>query len=388
MSLVVARKIDTKVLILSDTKLTYSGQVTFNRNNGHPLDGTIKTLIIDRSLSISFAGEISFAEEAMKLLGKCNSTTEIKQLLLSKHIESKQQTEFLIVNSAPLTIHHIKNGEGGDVEQSWLGSANAFNRYQGYFLGDLKTENANSVSISMEMQSRDKEPAIFSKMSKAFDSIIDDTSVPEVDGFKIKVGLEGGNFKYFPYVHSYRSSPLEFKIPEAPGIYLENIGHAPAAAGGYTINFFNSSEDFLTVGLHLQQGRLGIIYRREVDGLFIAETLTELDEHDFSNLVKDRFRLTPSGITQIPHVKFETQGDAHFQVSEFREAIENYQKGLNYSQLKIKGRLLYKIGVSYLNLRDLEKAVLNLQEAIMHDSSLQSKAFNLINRYRTKWQRH
>lgn len=387
MSLIVARKIENRLLILSDTKLTYSNDVVFNRNNGHPLDGTIKTLIMDPFLSISFAGDTHFAEHAIRLLDKSMSLQDINQFLLSKHVESEKQTEFLVINSKYLTIHEIKEGKGVDVEQSWLGNARAFKRYQGYFLGNLITDNRSSMNLSIELQSSDKDPEIFSKMSKAFDCVIDDISVPEVDGFKIKVGLEAGKFKYFPYVHSYRSSPLEFRIPSAPGLYYQDIGHAPAAAGGYTVNFFNSSEDFLTVGIHIQQGRLGLIYKRNFKSLFIAETLTDLDEYDFNKLVKEKFGLSPVGLTQIPFVKFESQGDTHFKKSRFNEAIVNYQKGLPYCEFKIKARLLYKIGVSYLNVRDLQNSMLCLQNAIRLDSSLQVKAFQLLNNYRMKYQK-
>jgi hypothetical protein len=100
----------------------------------------IKSRIVSDSLSISFAGSIYWAEIGLSAIEKRPLATaeEIATTLLGVHIESSQSTDFLIaaIDPQPRLIK-VKNGAAKTVLTSWLGSALAFSRFQGYATGAL-----------------------------------------------------------------------------------------------------------------------------------------------------------------------------------------------------------------------------------------------------------
>ena len=113
MSLIVAKKQNNQIYIVSDTKLT-------NPNNLNRIDlvapeefSAIKIVNINPFVSISFAGEISYAKQAIATCRKLdNNINRILDYLLQTNITSNNATEFIVcINLPTFFIYEIKNIE-------------------------------------------------------------------------------------------------------------------------------------------------------------------------------------------------------------------------------------------------------------------------------------
>src|SRR5688500_17693426 len=98
MTLVVCRKSNDALILVSDTKLVYDGDV-LKRQTGNPLDGTIKSILISRSICISFAGIVNHANEALEKINASQPLDIILEIL--KEYSASGETEFLVCLSQP-----------------------------------------------------------------------------------------------------------------------------------------------------------------------------------------------------------------------------------------------------------------------------------------------
>ena len=376
-----ARKFESQLSILSDTKLTYAyHEVKGQKTN--PSEGVIKTIIIRPDVSISFAGEIEAAEKALSEISTNTSVEKIIETLKFYHKESNFKTEFLLCFASPdATIYKFKNNEYGIVQSSWIGDQKAFNSFQSNVMGTQKKPKKEKKSsqkknlpagnkpamvfeemnLSMEQQTN----PLFSKLSSAMDEVITDSTIESVGGFKVHVVFKEKFFYNF-YVHTYRS---EFALL---GEGAHNISHGDAAEGAYTINFFGAASDFLSVGLHIKQAELGIVYHRKNNGL-LYPLLFRLDEVDFVDLAKERYNLYPPMLTQDLVHKFVTKGKQAFATKDFNQANELFDKAIETAKDKQKAEVLFYKGVTLLNLRENAKALDVFREAIKLDPAIEAK---------------
>src|SRR5688500_18747112 len=138
MSLIVARKSENQLSIVSDTKLIYPNhEVKGLKSN--PSEGMIKSIIISPDICVSFAGNFDEAENAFKEIQAGESLDKIMEILKRFHKLSNYKTEFLLCYGQPEpTIYKFKNNEYGPVTSSWIGDQKAFNRFQESMNGIVK----------------------------------------------------------------------------------------------------------------------------------------------------------------------------------------------------------------------------------------------------------
>jgi hypothetical protein len=370
LSLIIARHEADKLLILSDTKLTYPESENHNLHNTHPAHGTIKTIILNKNIAVSFAGLKDLAEAAIQGIASSNSIPEILESLLAHHNKSLGDVEFLVSTTNPLCIYEIKNRSIDRSSHAWIGSHNAFTRYQGYFLGTIQAKLHGGVKFVVEAVGKDKMPIALSNMLSAFDAVIEDETVPEVNGFKIKVLAENECFTYVGYSASYASKPVELPLPRKPGTYRFDFGHSSASDGGYTVNFFNSRVNFAALGLHIQQGNFGIIYERTNGGLFEASFFKNIDELDFVDFAKLRYNIEPSGTMQNAFQKYTIAGDASFKNGQYEKAIALYQRVVGEPDKKRKANALFAIGICYSKLGHKINMMQTFDLAMSHDPTV------------------
>ncbi len=374
MSLIVCRKETEALLIVSDTKLTYMKEYYPNKQTGHPSDGVIKTIIVNPNLCVSFAGDIETAEKGIKQIGLNADLSSILQLLKNVSVDNK--TEFIVCSSIPeVKIHEIKNSNYSEVQSSWIGSQNAFNKFQGYLHDQIKVVQPSFIKIE---QSLTKEFSELGKLSGAFDKVINDPSVPEVDGFKVKVALHEGKFKYQGYLNSYLGH-MEIKLDQSmigQKICIRH-GHGTSREGSYTVNFFDSNSNFNHVGIHILQGNLGIVYSRTDNGL-LRPKIFQMDEVDFVDFAKKEFDMHPTGTTQDRESKYYQQAHEFIKVKDFANAIKYYDKVLSVKKGSMEAIAHYEKGISLLNLKKLQDGIIEIQKAINIDSSLQKEAMKLM----------
>lgn len=378
MSLIVARKESASILIVGDTHLSYNNPKAVGVGQArHPSTGVIKTIIVNNSISVSFAGGELFADEAFQCIDPDTPLSRIKDILLKAHLDCHQATDFIVAVSSPtLQIFAIKDSFCLEVETAWIGSQRAFSAFQAFMQGTVTSQSGNFIGIEpvlVETQTK-----LFATMSKAMDYVIENESIPEVDGFRVSLAFTEGKFQYTSYVHSYRSSqPMSIEIPEGVTEFIVPISHETAENGGYTINFFRSSNPSY-VGIHILQGSFGIIYKRVNNGLMRPTLIPNMDEVDFIDYAEDHFGISPSGHIQDRGRKCITAGDELFKQQDFKGAIFWYEKALRGCSGKERAIFCYRKAIAYANLHQFQKVFQSLNEAIKYDPSYQKVAFSLI----------
>ncbi len=283
MSLIIARKEKENIFITSDTKLSFPDEREITQGlKRRPSDGIIKSTIINFNLCISFAGAVDYADEAIKKIHTDTSIEEVFKILFEIHQLSAYETDFIICIGTPkATIFELKENRLSEVSAAWIGSQRAFNRFQDYMLRNReKKQEISFFKVTPLLESNTTD--LYSRISDSFDAVIGDEDIPEVDGFKVNVIFEN-KFMYRGYFHSYLGNQeMKIKIPSnVSSVQFPVPFNGPPSNGNYTINFFNSSEDYKYVGVHVLQGNFGIVYIRENNGLLRPNLFHNYDEIDF-----------------------------------------------------------------------------------------------------------
>lgn len=375
MSLIIARKDESKIYIVSDTKLTSPTGQVFNKGQQVSAGETvIKTTIINPYSCISFAGNVSFAEAALKSVSGNESVQEITSKLLANHISSDIAVEYIytvIENSTPL-LFEVKAGACTQVENAWIGSQPAFARFQAYILGEnKKIRKRNFLSVT-NADAGD----LLQRMTEAMDGVIEDEDLPEVAGFKIKVFYDGSRFVYEGYLDTYfTEQQMQFDL--TPGAMIP-ITHANAAQGGYTINFFNSRDNYNYVGLHVKQGVFGILFERKDGGLLYPRLLENTDELDFLDAVKDKYQIWPSGTTQSATDKFGHLAKQLFDQKDYPAAAAVYERGLKYLFGAEKATFYFNMAICQIQLNNIPAALTHFNEAVKFDQNRQAEATKIM----------
>ena len=387
MSLIIARIEGNNLGIVSDTKLTYPFHETKNFKTS-PLDGVLKTIILNENLSISFAGEVEYAELALKEINECIQITTVIQVLEKFHNLSRGKTEFLICIGKPeLRIYEIKNGEVNQTSMSWIGDKEAFNSFQESMLTTIVKSETIKTSPSATSNFRSNQPAItitemnltvevsqksplLSKISSAMDKVIENGNIDSVGGFKVSVIYDKGFF-YNCYIKSYRSNVSMI------GYGTHYITHGTASDGSYSINFIGGSSDFKSVALHVSQGKFGIIYNRNDYGL-LRPAVVSLDEVDFIDYIKEIFNITANFVTRDRVQKWFSMAANFFNKKEYAKAEEFFDKAFEVAKGVEKAKVLFNKGIILLKLNDKNPAMKAFTQTIKIDPSYSSKIMNIL----------
>ncbi|WP_431200483.1 tetratricopeptide repeat protein [Mucilaginibacter sp. P19] len=214
------------------------------------------------------------------------------------------------------------------------------------------------------------------RLTEAMDGVIEDEDLPEVAGFKIKVYFDGKQFVYEGYLDTYfPAQQMQFHL--TPGAMVP-ITHANAAQGGYTINFFNSRDNYNYVGLHVKQGNFGIVFERKNHGLLYPHLLENTDELDFLDAVKEKYKIWPSGTTQSATEKFGNLGKQYFDQKNYSAAIDTYSQGLKHLFSGEKATFYFNIAICQIHLNNIPSAIENFSEAVKLDPNRQREATKIM----------
>ena len=133
MTLVVARIDEENIYIQSDSRITDDSSV-----RSDPLCGLLKTLILHPFVSVSFAGNVHFAEKAIqRFFDKGIEDVEVLLSMLREiSIESDNTTDFIVaaINEGQPKLFKVTNGAvvRGFIN-TWIGDSDGFNQYQTEF---------------------------------------------------------------------------------------------------------------------------------------------------------------------------------------------------------------------------------------------------------------
>lgn len=250
MSLAIIQKTNNGILSLSDTKLTFE-----DSHSEIPYFGALKSHIIGTSTSIHFAGNVNWAEQALIKIRDVDenidgsSFSKIKEILLSAHLDSKEETDFILSNSETSLICKISEGTSlDDCEKAYIGDSDGYKHFREALSGELEISKNNNVP---------EKYILFSASSKAFKHTIQSDKIPSVGGLEVSIMQMDGCFCYQQKVE-VMAGPMKIKV----GPKLTKVPFGNVAAGSFSVNFLSSSpgESKQALGVHLHFGNIGILW--------------------------------------------------------------------------------------------------------------------------------
>jgi hypothetical protein len=285
MTLVIARKQEQIIYIVSDTQLTHDDHERMD------FTGIIKTKIIFTNFCVAFAGRDKLADGYIKefctKFKKIESVQKTINSFLDYHLRSKTEVDFILAFGEPhFSLVVVKDGEPKFQDIAWIGSQPAFELYQQYFHNVIHPIPAPLGTVELRLETlpktdNDKYRSVFIKSKKSLDAVIHDSKVENVGNFSVAVGCLEGKFEFLDYV-SILTPP---RIPDSTksGSLLH---FGTAEEGGFSINFMGgASEDGQQVAaIYFLPGSFGHLYLPENDGFLrptpsIKGTPIEFKEH-------------------------------------------------------------------------------------------------------------
>ncbi|WP_233899346.1 hypothetical protein [Tenacibaculum piscium] len=280
MTLVVGRITQGGIRIDSDSRIT-DPKIVSNKNS--VFSGLLKTIILNPSISVSYAGDVEIAQKAIEKLYNLEKfeINKIKSLLLKLNIESGNETDFLIASleNQPL-LYKISNGK---IEPSnsfhWIGDITAFNLFQKEFIPNIKNIEANHIC---------------SVHSDAFNKVIESDKIESVGGFHItvhrtKFGLE---YLFKMKIISGQSTSMTLRNNEFKSIPFGN-----AQTGAFSYSYLKSNNPFLpAIGIHFPIGNFGTLYYPKISREIIF--YKDVNPFEFAKKVKNEYKIELSGMVK------------------------------------------------------------------------------------------
>lgn len=330
MSLIVARKFKGHIFVVSDTKLTYP-----DKEKNTPEHGLIKTTNVSPNTSISFAGDIYYAEEALKQIQHSTDINHISEILLKTHCESSHETDFILsfVENGEPNLLTFKEGASTETETAWIGSSDGFDCFQKYFhdpdsIPDTKGE-ITYFKITKLPDVEDKEvQEMYSSLFSSMLGVIEDTSVNEVGGFIVPVMYENSQFVYGHYAHFFRQ-PIDAdqEIPKDGSPATVQWGNAED--GAFAVNFGGGKET--VIAIHFYQGNLGAIYSRENFGLMRPKMYAGWDEIDFVSMLKKDHDMTLTVTIRHNCGDYGVKGSEEYKSGNLQKSLSYFDTAVSVS---------------------------------------------------------
>lgn len=357
MSLIVVRIENNHLVICSDTKLTYPSTEP-TRSRAMPRDGILKCVVLSARICVAFANVVERAEKAVIELSPDATVTDVVENLLWHHNDSEQQTDFIVaVGGTPPVIYEIKEGTVNTRKSAWIGSKRGFSYFQEALFAKETIPALPGSNIEM-MEALNDVP-LMARMSNAFDKVIENGKIPEVDGFKLVLVWKGDHF-YAPFY--LKMSRGDIIVSAGRGGQV--ISHETAEKGGYSVHFVGCSPDFQKAALHVRQGRFGIIYQREGGGLLHPSIYENMDEFEFLPFIAEQFGILTKMRTQDAGATLYERGTALFAKQKWGDALKVFDQALLHMTGEGEAKTLLAKGVTLLNLRQGAEAAVSFRNLI------------------------
>lgn len=249
MSLIIAKIIDSKIQIESDTKISGENLV---RNN--PIDGRLKALILAHNLVVCYAGDIALGEDAYDFFIEKAKTRIDWQEYLSylNELSKTNKVDFILAGySGEPFILKIKNGAIEQADSAWIGDYSAFKQFQECYLAQYNSDNLSE------------------RFTNCFSSVVESQLIPTVGEFHVTVIANLDDFKLSEkeipvFQYKMKSS---IRIGRAKTIVIKEKGvpeplpSGNANEGDYSISYFtNFTQEWAGIGIYFEYGKFGIFF--------------------------------------------------------------------------------------------------------------------------------
>ncbi len=286
MTLIIAKIIEGKIQIESDTKISGENVV---RNN--PIKGRLKSLILSHNLTVCYAGDIELGEDAYNFfIQKAKTKIEWQDYLnYLQELSGTKEVDFILAGYSPNPfIIKIKDRQIEQSESAWIGDYSAFTEFQSYFLSDSKNNKQSEW------------------FSNCFGKVVDSQLNQSVGEFHVTVKTNSADFKFhnktvpvFQYqlkssLTLGRAKTVSFKEKGIP----EPIPSGNAEDGTYTISYFtNFTQEWAALGVYFEIGAFGILFCP--GDLLRSKKYAEENAQDFVNKVYNDTKIELKGLQAL-----------------------------------------------------------------------------------------
>ena len=277
MTLVVAKVIENKIYIFSDSKITDPKNILRGMDNE-----VLKAIIINPNICICYAGAIAKAVKAIHELQNNNliATDDILNYLLVSHSKEGNNPDFIVATFLPKpSIYEIKKGMiKRDLQVAWIGNQSAFSDFQRYRFEAPEIFKTNEFILSRF----------------AFVKVIEDTKHEDVSDFLIGVTSSLNGFVYSDYASGLASITMH------PNHTISGSISVNAAHGGYSYSVLRPQEAGIgAIGVYFLQGSFGaLLYPLRQDRPFI---FAQVELQGFIEKVENVFGFRLIGLNIVNH---------------------------------------------------------------------------------------
>lgn len=278
MTLVIAKICQGYVRVDSDSMIT-DPNVVSNRNN--IFSGVLKTIIINPKMSVSFAGDVEYAQDAIEEIYSQNDfrIEIVKTILLNKNLLSGKTTDFLIVSieNQPL-LYKIKDGKIDISNQNqWIGDIKGFAIFQKHFINNVKSTDPKHI---MDIQ------------EKAFDEVVD-AGIDGIGGFRITTHLTKNGLEYQLQLKNYMNGQMSFTTRANESVL---IPFGNAQVGSFATTFLPSIDpENPAVAIHFPYGKFGALFCFKISRKIIL--IKNVDGTQFIEEVENKYNIKLGGLT-------------------------------------------------------------------------------------------
>lgn len=245
MTLVITQKTDNGILSLSDTKLTFA-----DAHSENPYFGALKSHIISPQVTFHFAGKVTWAEAALHKINELSHVDfiDVEEILLSIHIESNGETDFILADSQSCTICKISKGKSFNCERAYIGDAEAYKSFSDILAVELQKAEQNKI---------EEKYLVFCSLGVAFQKTLKGLPFSSVGGLDVSIFQKDCYFGYQQKV-SVDIGHQKIKVGKEP----TKVPFGSVEKGSFSVNFLSSVPGDLTqvLGVHLHFGNIGILW--------------------------------------------------------------------------------------------------------------------------------
>lgn len=243
LTLVVAKKSGNDLFIVADSKLNDPKAIERN-----PMNSILKVAILHPLITIAYAGVVHYAEKVVSDFYSKNicDLKELFPLLMNAHVESNQQTDFILATAlgGHPQLFLIKNGNlEHNIENAWIGEAKAFSVYQ---------ESFHSLDDGVELKER---------MKSALDSVCTSDFVDSVGWYTTCALLDFKEHTHPIFLYDMETVAVSGdKLTVKAGETIA-LSYGQAETGSYSIStLFSRSLARPAIGRYFEQVQLGILH--------------------------------------------------------------------------------------------------------------------------------
>ena len=290
MTLVVGRIHDSKITIVSDSKLSDPRAV-----RSTPLSGVLKIVRLHPAICLCYSGVYDFATQAIEAFkaSSIDDTGNLVDLLVNIHQQSNNETDFVVASLERERPFFVKISKGTVTHSDhnfWIGDHAGFEVFQKEYL---------------ELESQLPEEQ---KLYTAIQSVIQDPDIATVGGFPFGVETRHSSELGRPSLHYIQRLEIIINesqtIPAGGGWTKLKLG--TAAGGSYGFSYFVPKSQWAhAVAIYFSHGKFGALFChelnlhgiviRDVDGAGFIETCKNTYGVELSGLCMD----TPTSIRRF-----------------------------------------------------------------------------------------